>query len=91
MFENEGSSNQKLPANITGAFFYPESSSKQKNAIAAELKAGTLVVFNREWTIVHQSEIDAILDKKGHDLLSLDLRKIKDAVANYFIIVAVQC
>jgi hypothetical protein len=61
MLENEGSSNKKLPANITGAFFYPESSSKQKNAIAAELKAGTLVVFNREWTIVHQSEIDAIV------------------------------
>ncbi len=61
MFEQEGSSNQKLPANITGAFFYPKSASKQKNAIAAELKAGSLVVFNREWTIVHQSGIDAVV------------------------------
>ncbi len=61
MFESIESSTKKLPANITGAFFYPESASKQKNAIAAELKAGSLVVFNREWTIVHQSGIDAIV------------------------------
>lgn len=61
MFESVESSNQKFPANITGAFFYPKSASKQKNAIAAELKAESLVVFNREWTIVHQSGIDAIV------------------------------
>ncbi|AEE52136.1 sensor histidine kinase [Haliscomenobacter hydrossis] len=61
MYEYEGSSSQKLPANITGAFFYPESASKQKNAIAAELKEGSLVVFKREWSIVHQSGIDAIV------------------------------
>lgn len=61
MFESIESSNKKLPANITGAFFYPKSASKQKNAIAAELKAGSLVVFNREWTIVHQSGIGAIV------------------------------
>lgn len=30
--------------------------------------------------------IDAILDKKGHEVVSLDLRKINDAAADYFII-----
>lgn len=30
--------------------------------------------------------IDAILDKKGHDVVSLDLRKIKDTPSDYFII-----
>jgi ribosome-associated protein len=30
--------------------------------------------------------IDAILDKKGNDVVSLDLRKIKDAASDYFII-----
>ena len=30
--------------------------------------------------------IDAILDKKGHDLISLDLRKIKDTPSDFFII-----
>jgi ribosome-associated protein len=31
--------------------------------------------------------VEAILDKKGHDVISLDLRKISDAVADFFIIV----
>lgn len=61
MSEHRGSRNQKLPANIKGAFFYPKSASKQKNAIAAELKTGSLIVFDREWSIIHQSEIDAIV------------------------------
>lgn len=30
--------------------------------------------------------IDAILDKKGHQVVSLDLRKIKDTPSDYFII-----
>jgi ribosome-associated protein len=30
--------------------------------------------------------IDAILDKKGNDVVSLDLRKIKDTPSEYFII-----
>lgn len=30
--------------------------------------------------------IDAILDKKGNDVISLDLRKIKDTPSEYFII-----
>ena len=30
--------------------------------------------------------IDAILDKKGHQVISLDLRKIKDTPSDYFII-----
>jgi ribosome-associated protein len=30
--------------------------------------------------------VDAILDKKGHDVVALDLRKINDAAADYFII-----
>jgi ribosome-associated protein len=30
--------------------------------------------------------IDAILDKKGHDVVSLDLRKIKDTPSDFFII-----
>ena len=30
--------------------------------------------------------IDAILDKKGNEVVSLDLRKIKDTAADYFII-----
>ena len=30
--------------------------------------------------------IDAILDKKGHQVTSLDLRKIKDTPSDYFII-----
>ncbi len=30
--------------------------------------------------------VDAILDKKGNDVVSLDLRKIKDTVSDYFII-----
>ena len=30
--------------------------------------------------------IDAILDKKGNDVVSLDLRKIKDTAADYFIV-----
>ena len=61
MFEYEGSSNQKLPTNTAGAFFYPNTHSKQKNAVAAELKEESLVVFNHEWSILHQSEIDAIV------------------------------
>ena len=31
--------------------------------------------------------IDAILDKKGHDVVSLDLRKIKDTPSDFFIVV----
>jgi len=30
--------------------------------------------------------IDAILDKKGHQVISLDLKKIKDTPSDYFII-----
>ncbi len=30
--------------------------------------------------------VDAILNKKGHDVLSLDLRKIKDTPSDYFVI-----
>lgn len=30
--------------------------------------------------------VEAILDKKGHDVVALDLRKINDAAADYFII-----
>ena len=30
--------------------------------------------------------VDAILDKKGNDVVTLDLRKIKDTVSEYFII-----
>ena len=30
--------------------------------------------------------IDAILDKKGHEVISLDLKKIKDTPSDYFII-----
>ncbi len=30
--------------------------------------------------------VDAILDKKGHEVVALDLRKINDAAADYFII-----
>ena len=30
--------------------------------------------------------VDAILDKKGNDVITLDLRKIKDTVSEYFII-----
>ena len=30
--------------------------------------------------------IDAILDKKGNEVVSLDLRKIKDSASEYFII-----
>lgn len=30
--------------------------------------------------------VDAILDKKGHDVVALDLRKINDAASDYFII-----
>ncbi len=30
--------------------------------------------------------IDAILDKKGREVVSLDLRKIKDSASDYFII-----
>lgn len=33
-----------------------------------------------------QVAIDAILDKKGNDVVSLDLRKIKDTPSEYFII-----
>lgn len=36
---------------------------------------------------LHQVIIDAIQDKKGHEIISLDLRNIKDAVADYFIVV----
>jgi ribosome-associated protein len=35
---------------------------------------------------LHQLVIDAILDKKGKDVVSLDLRKIKDSASDYFII-----
>src|SRR5258708_6853762 len=30
--------------------------------------------------------IDALLDKKGHDVVSLDLRKIKDTPSDFFIV-----
>lgn len=30
--------------------------------------------------------VDAVLDKKGEEVISLDLRKIEDAVTDYFII-----
>ncbi|HLP19788.1 MAG TPA: ribosome silencing factor [Chitinophagales bacterium] len=33
-----------------------------------------------------QVVVDAILDKKGRDVVALDLRKINDAAADYFII-----
>lgn len=33
-----------------------------------------------------QLVIDAILDKKGKDVVSLDLRKIKDTASDYFIV-----
>lgn len=35
---------------------------------------------------LHKSIIEAILDKKGKDVISLDLRKLKDAPAEFFII-----
>jgi ribosome-associated protein len=35
---------------------------------------------------LHKLVIDAILDKKGKDVVSLDLRKIKDTASDYFII-----
>jgi ribosome-associated protein len=35
---------------------------------------------------LHKLVVDAILDKKGHDVVSLDLRKIKDTPSDYFVI-----
>ncbi len=35
---------------------------------------------------LHKTIIEAILDKKGKDPISLDLRKLKDAPAEFFII-----
>lgn len=35
---------------------------------------------------LHKVVIDAILDKKGHEVVSLDLRKIKDTPSDYFVI-----
>lgn len=35
---------------------------------------------------MHQLIVDAILDKKGKDVVSLDLRKIKDTPSDYFVI-----
>ncbi|MFN8287094.1 MAG: ribosome silencing factor [Chitinophagales bacterium] len=35
---------------------------------------------------LHQLIVDAILDKKGKDVVSLDLRKIKDSPSEYFIV-----
>ncbi len=35
---------------------------------------------------LHKLIIDAILDKKGHEVISLDLRKIKDTPADYFVV-----
>lgn len=35
---------------------------------------------------LHQLIIDAILDKKGKELVSLDLRKIKDTPSDFFIV-----
>ena len=41
---------------------------------------------DRETESLKKVVVDAILDKKGHNVISLDLRKIKDTAADYFII-----
>ena len=35
---------------------------------------------------LHQLIVDAILNKKGHEVISLDLRKLKETPADYFVI-----
>lgn len=35
---------------------------------------------------LHELVVEAILDKKGNDVVSLDLRKIKDTASDFFII-----
>jgi ribosome-associated protein len=49
-------------------------------------KTGHLAKRKTATETLHKLVVDAILDKKGKDVVSLDLRNIKDTASDYFII-----
>ncbi len=59
---------------------------KQKTAAKAEPKAKRKVKTTDEAFRIAQSAVSGILEKKGENIVCLDLRNIENAVCDYFII-----
>jgi ribosome-associated protein len=54
-------------------------------SVLAERKKSSVVKLNRN-SKLFKAVIKAILEKKGENIVALDLRKIPEAVADYFVI-----
>ncbi|MEY2830033.1 MAG: hypothetical protein RIQ33_1891 [Bacteroidota bacterium] len=63
----------------------PRKSTVQKVAPKRRKKV-SIANTNETLELLHSTIIDAILDRKGVNIVSLDLRTIEDSVADYFII-----
>lgn len=65
----------------------PLSRTRPKQAVLSELMPEEESPKSLSQLQFRKLIVEAILDKKGHEVISLDLRKISDAVADFFIVV----